>query len=78
MLLFVCNFTPQSHNDYRIGAPIGTTYTELFNTDHEKYGGSNVLNSEPIPYEAIPWHNKPYSIKLRIPPLSTIILRPDM
>lgn len=77
MLIFVCNFTPQAYEDYRIGAPLDTTYTEIFNTDDEKYGGSNVLNSNPIISEKQPCHNKPYSITLRIPPLATIILRPD-
>lgn len=77
MLIFVCNFTPTAFENYRIGAPLDTTYTEIFNTDHEKYGGSNVLNTNPITAEHQPYHNKPYSINLRIPPLATIILRPD-
>ncbi len=76
MLIFICNFTPQAHENYRIGAPLDTTYTEIFNTDHEQYGGSNVLNENPIMAEKQPYHNKPYSISLRIPPLATIILRP--
>lgn len=77
MLIFVCNFTPCAHENYRIGAPLNTTYTEIFNTDNEKYGGSNVLNTAPIAAEEIPWHDRPWSIILRIPPLATIILRPD-
>ncbi|NMB98317.1 MAG: hypothetical protein GYA02_17205, partial [Clostridiaceae bacterium] len=44
--------------------------------DAEKYGGSNVLNTEPIIAEDIPTHEKPYSMKVRIPPLGAIILRP--
>ncbi len=77
MLIFVCNFTPQVFENYRIGAPLDTTYTEIFNTDDEQYGGSNVRNLGPINTEAQPFHNKPYSINLRIPPLATLILRPD-
>ncbi len=76
MLIFICNFTPQAYENYRIGAPLDTTYTEIFNTDHEQYGGSNVLNENPIMAEKQPYHNKPYSISLRIPPLATVILRP--
>jgi len=77
MLVFVFNFTPQVHEDYRIGVPLKTTYTEIFNSDAEKYGGSNVINAEPITYEDIPMHQKPCSITLRIPPLGAVILRPD-
>lgn len=77
MLIFVCNFTPASHDHYRIGAPLDTAYHEIFNSDHEKYGGSNQLNLEHIEAQPMAYHQKPYSITLKIPPLSTLILRPD-
>ena len=76
MLIFVFNFTPQAHENYRMGAPLKTKYIEIFNSDAEKYGGSNVLNTEPIISEDIPMHEKPYSMTLRIPPLGAVILRP--
>jgi len=76
MLIFVFNFTPQTHENYRMGAPLKTKYIEIFNSDAEKYGGSNVLNTEPIISEDIPMHEKPYSMTLRIPPLGAVILRP--
>lgn len=77
MLIFVFNFTPETHESYRMGAPLKTSYTEIFNTDSEKYGGSNVLNTEPIYAEDIPMHEKPYSMTVKIPPLGAIILRPE-
>lgn len=77
MLVFICNFTPAVHENYRIGAPLDTVYTEVFNSDLEKYGGSNVTNERPIKAEPIPWHGKSWSIVLRIPPLATVVLRPD-
>jgi len=77
MLVFVCNFTPAAHDNYRIGAPLDTVYTEVFNSDLDKYGGSNVVNDRPIKAEPIPWHGKSWSIVLKIPPLATIVLRPD-
>jgi len=33
-------------------------------------------NFEPIKAEEISMHNKPYSMRLRIPPLATIVLKP--
>jgi len=76
MLIFVCNFTPAAHENYRIGAPFHTWYEEVFNSDREEYGGSNVINTGKIHSENIPYHHRPYSLVLRIPPLATIILRP--
>ncbi len=75
MLVFVCNFSPSLFENYRIGAPLDTTYTEIFNTDSEKYGGTNILNAKPIKAEKLPYNNKPNSVTLRVPPLSTVILR---
>jgi 1,4-alpha-glucan branching enzyme len=60
-----------------MGAPLKTSYIEIFNSDAEKYGGSNVLNTKPILSEDIPMHEKPYSMTLRIPPLGTVVLRPE-
>jgi 1,4-alpha-glucan branching enzyme len=59
-----------------MGAPLSGTYVEVFNSDSEEYGGSNVINKEPIIAREIPIHEKPYSIELRIPPLGAVILRP--
>ncbi|WP_010681293.1 1,4-alpha-glucan branching protein GlgB [Acetivibrio cellulolyticus] len=77
-LIFVCNFTPAAHENYRIGAPFDTFYDEIFNSDWEKYGGSNVGNFNGMQADKEGCHEKPYSIRLRIPPLSTIILRPRL
>ncbi len=76
MLIFVCNFTPAVHDNYRIGAPVDVAYVEIFNSDSEKYGGSNVLNCNVIKSENLSYHQKPYSMVLKIPPLATVILRP--
>lgn len=76
MLIFVFNFTPQTHGSYRIGVPLKGKYEEILNSDAEKYGGSNVINNGLIISQVIPMHEKPYSISLRIPPLGAIVLRP--
>ena len=76
MLIFVFNFTPNVHENYRMGAPLSGAYEEIFNSDAEKYGGSNVVNTEIIIAQEIAMHEKPYSIDLRLPPLGAVILRP--
>ena len=43
-LVFACNFTPVPRPGYRIGVPQAGFYKEVFNTDSEMFGGSNVCN----------------------------------
>lgn len=75
-LVIICNFTPVVYNDYRIGAPFDTFYEEIFNSDSEAYGGSNVGNLGGIHAEEYSFHGKPYSLKLQVPPLATVVLKP--
>ncbi len=78
MLLIVCNFSTTGFDGYRIGAPLDTNYSEVLNTDDLKYGGNGFCNDAPVSADAIPWQRKPFSIVLKIPPLSVLYLRPDM
>jgi 1,4-alpha-glucan branching enzyme len=77
MLIFVCNFTPVVYNDYRIGAPFDVFYKEILNSDSEIYGGSNIGNSGGVHAEKIAFHGNPYSIRLQIPPLGVLVLKPE-
>jgi 1,4-alpha-glucan branching enzyme len=77
-LVFVCNFTPVVRQDYRIGAPLPGSYKELINSDAAEYGGSNIRSATgSYMAEPTPWQNQPCSIKLNLPPLSTVILKPE-
>lgn len=76
ILIFVCNFAPTPQYDYRIGIPFSGYYRETFNSDAARYGGSNLGNAGGINAEPIPWQGQPYSIRLTVPPLSTLILKP--
>ena len=68
----VSNFTPVVQHEYRLGVPGGGTYAEAFNTDDVRYGGSGVRNG---PLEAEPFgaHDKPYAIRITVPPLATVV-----
>ncbi len=70
----VCNFTPVVRYDYRIGVPFEGTWREVLNTDWEVYGGSHVTNHEVVA-EALPWQNRPYSVRLTLPPLAVVFLK---
>jgi 1,4-alpha-glucan branching enzyme len=76
-LLFICNFTPMMHESYRIGVPFSGYYYELLNTDAERYGGSNKGNMGGVHSDDQNWHGHHYSVNLTIPPLSTLILKPE-
>ena len=75
-LLVCCNFTPVVREDYRMGAPSGHYYQEVFNSDSEFYGGSNVGNFPGVQADEIEHHARPYSVNLRLPPLSVVVLKP--
>lgn len=71
----VCNFTPEVRHGYRIGVPAKGIYKEVFNTDAERFGGSNVLNEGEFKSEDVFWHNLNQSIQVTLPPLATICFR---
>lgn len=77
MLLFVINFTPVAHSSYRIGAPFNLHYTEVFNSDAEYFGGTNMGNDGGVVAQTIPFHNMEYSLDLVVPAYGVIVLRPD-
>ncbi|MFA5879732.1 MAG: 1,4-alpha-glucan branching protein GlgB [Candidatus Margulisiibacteriota bacterium] len=74
-LIFVCNFTPVPRENYRVGVPINAYYQELFNSDSEHYGGSNIGNNFGVHSDEIEWNNRKYSLKLTLPPLSASIFK---
>jgi 1,4-alpha-glucan branching enzyme len=74
-LVFVCNFTPVPRHGYRLGVPFAGEYYELINSDDIGYGGSGLVNQQPMPSGPIFWQSCPHSILLTLPPLGTIILK---
>jgi len=75
-LVFVCNFTPLPHKAYRLGFPEAGLYREIFNSDAEMFGGSNMGNGGVVNVEARPSHGRPASAELIIPPLGVVVFKP--
>ncbi|MEV0227175.1 alpha amylase C-terminal domain-containing protein, partial [Streptomyces sp. NPDC050704] len=76
-LLAVSNFSPVVRQAYRIGVPDDVpAWHEILNTDLARYGGSDVTNPDPVKPDAQGWHGQPASIRLTLPPLATVWLRP--
>ena len=74
-ILSVCNFTPTTHFNYRVGVPKEGFWAELLNTDAKEYGGSGQGNMGGATAEAIPWHGHPHSLNLTVPPLAVVLLK---
>ena len=75
-LVCVFNFTPQVIYNYKMGVPAGVSYQEIFNSDSHTYGGTNVLNINQLDSIDEPFGFAPYHVKLNLPPLGGIILKP--
>ncbi len=77
-LLFICNFVPVERKGYKIGVPCVTKYTEILNSDEEKYGGLGRTNhGKKIQAVAEPCDRMQNSITLDIAPLTVIVLKYD-
>ena len=73
--IVICNFTPQVLADYRIGVDTPGEYTEVFNSDASRFGGSDVKNKSALRSEAVPWHGRKQSLAVTLPPLAILYLK---
>jgi 1,4-alpha-glucan branching enzyme len=73
--IVICNLTPVVRYDYRVGVPLGGSYREVFNSDSEWYGGSNIHNGDGCAAEDEPWQGQPLSMAVTLPPLATLVLK---
>jgi len=73
--IVICNFTPQVLADYRIGVDTPGEYTEVFNSDASRFGGSDVKNASALRSEAVPWHGRKQSLAVTLPPLAILYLK---
>jgi 1,4-alpha-glucan branching enzyme len=76
-LIVALNFTPVPRHDYRFGVPSGRAYREIFNSDAERYGGSNTGNLGLVKVLNEPSLGLPCSVNLTLPPLGAVILAPE-
>ena len=76
-LVFVCNFTPAPHPEYRIGFPEAGLHREIFNSDAEIFGGSNMGNGGSVTALPVASHGRPASAALVIPPLGVVVFKPE-
>ena len=52
-------------------------HREIFNSDAEMFGGSNMGNGGRVEAEPTPSHGRPASASVVIPPLGLVVLKPE-
>jgi len=77
VLVCVANFSGAPHHNYRVGLPSPGRWREVLNTDAADYGGSGVGNLGLVHADPHPWHGRPASAALSLPPLGVLWLTPD-
>ncbi len=75
IVLAVCNFTPVTHFNYRVGVPQSGFWSELLNSDAKEYGGSGQGNLGGVEAAPIPLHGRPYSLTINLPPLAAVFFK---
>ncbi|GAA1943507.1 1,4-alpha-glucan branching enzyme [Streptomyces durmitorensis] len=77
-LLAACNFSPVVRRDYPLGVPDSVTvWREILNTDLACYGGGDAGNRGPLKPDPEAAHGHPASLRVTLPPLATVWLRPE-
>ncbi len=76
-VLVVANLTPVPRPGWRIGVPRAGRWRERLNTDAVAYGGSGMGNLGVVEAEPLPWHGRPCSLLLTLPPLATLLLEAE-
>lgn len=76
-IVVMVNATPMVRRDFRLGVGAAGFYREVFNSDSENYGGTNLGNLGGVASQAIESHWREHSIVLQIPPLATLVLKRD-
>ena len=74
-IVAVFNFTNVFRHDYKIGVPESGTYTVVFNSDEERYGGSGEGVSGKVVSEAGAMHGFDNHISLELAGMSAVYLR---
>jgi 1,4-alpha-glucan branching enzyme len=73
----IANFSALPHLEYKVGLPRAGRWQEVLNTDAVIYGGSGVGNLGRIEAVPEPWHGKPASATITLPPLGVLWLTPE-
>ncbi len=77
LIVVVVNLTPVPRHNYRLGVPFSGFWQELGNSDATIYGGSGQGNLGGVEASPVPFHGRPFSLNVIVPPLSLILFKPE-
>jgi 1,4-alpha-glucan branching enzyme len=75
-LACVFNFSGAEHSSYRLGLPHAGTWREVLNTDADIYNGAGTGNFGAVEATDDPWHGRPASALMVLPPLAALWFEP--
>ena len=74
-IIAVCNFTPVTRENYRIGVEQRGSLSVLLNSDDALFGGSGRLDHKRIYTKKVPMHGKDHSFEITLPGFSCVYLK---
>ncbi len=74
-LVFVYNFLPSAHREYRLGVPFDGDYEEILNSDAVRFGGGGMENPLCIHAEPIERDGRGQSIVIDVPPMGVCVFQ---
>ena len=75
-LACVFNFSGAEHSRYRLGLPHAGTWREVLNSDADSYHGTGIGNYGAVEATDDPWHGRPASAVMVLPPLAALWFEP--
>jgi 1,4-alpha-glucan branching enzyme len=73
----IFNFSGSEHSRYQVGLPHAGRWREVLNTDATIYHGAGAGNMGGVDATEDPWHGRPASAVLVLPPNSALWLEPE-
>ena len=74
-LLFICNFGTEEKENCQVGVPKAGKYTMISNSAAVEFGGEGRDEHQEVQAVSECWDLRPYSIKISVPPLATLIFK---
>ena len=73
--VFICNFGTEEKENCQVGVPKAGKYTMISNSDAVEFGGEGRDEHQEVQAVSECWDLRPYSIKISVPPLATLIFK---
>ena len=72
-LIVICNFTPVTRENYKLGVPMAGTWKEILNTDAIEFGGSGYNTPKQLETAEEHLYGKEYTVNFTLAPLAAMV-----